>query len=77
MLIDAAKEAVPRCLTPAQRSAASLGDAPSDWCIAMGKWPYDTQDWRDWLRYRDAKAPLPNTPQWQQWLASRVPPATK
>jgi WD40 repeat protein len=41
-LVDAAKQAVPRCMTPAARAAASLGDAPPPWCVQMKKWPYDT-----------------------------------
>jgi hypothetical protein len=62
-LIEDAKRIVPRCLTRAQRVAASLDPTPPSWCIELEKWPYDTQDWKNWLKHRRAGAnpPLPDT----------------
>jgi hypothetical protein len=42
-------------------------------CIEMGKWPYHTEDWKIWLKSNrtGANPPLPDTPQWQPWLANR------
>src|SRR5262249_22600388 len=70
-LIDDAKQAVPRCLTAQRRAEAFLDPEPPAWCIEMEKWPYRTQDWKDWLRFKRANAnpPLPNTPDWQSWIA--------
>jgi hypothetical protein len=48
-LISRAKTAVPRCLTLAQRRAFFLPPDPPAWCIEMGKWPYDTPEWKQWL----------------------------
>jgi WD40 repeat protein len=48
-LVSAAKAAVPRCLTPAQRKAFFLPPEPPDWCIEMEKWPYNSLAWREWL----------------------------
>jgi WD40 repeat protein/energy-coupling factor transporter ATP-binding protein EcfA2 len=56
--ISAAKAAVPRCLTPAQRKAFFLAPEPPAWCIEMGKWPCDTLEWKQWLTdKRDGKNP--------------------
>ena len=35
----------------------------------MEKWPYQTQDWKDWLRYKrtNGDPPLPEKPEWQNW----------
>ena len=59
-LVSSAKEAVPRCLTSAQRNAFFLPPEPPLWCIEQEKWPYDTDVWK-WLR--DSRAgkqpPLP------------------
>ena len=70
-LVDHAKEVVPRCLTPQQRDEAFLNPAPAAWCIEAEKWPYHTQDWKDWLKFKRANAnpPLPDTPEWQSWIA--------
>jgi WD40 repeat protein len=47
VLVDAAKTAAPRCLTPAQPPRAGC---PPAWCIAQAKWPYDRPEkWKDWL----------------------------
>jgi WD40 repeat protein len=48
-LITKAKAAIPRCLTPNQREAVFLYREPARWCIEMGKWPYNTDKWREWL----------------------------
>ena len=70
-LVDHAKEGVPRCLTQQRREEAFLDPAPEAWCIEMEKWPYHTQDWKDWLKFKRANAnpPVPNTPEWQSWIA--------
>jgi hypothetical protein len=39
-LVDAAKAAVPRCLTREQRVQFGLPPEPPKWCIEMHKWPY-------------------------------------
>jgi hypothetical protein len=57
-LIDAAKEATPRCLTPDERISAFLAREPPDWCIEMHKWPYHTQAWRDWLAAGNSGHPV-------------------
>jgi WD40 repeat protein len=48
-LVSAAKAAVPRCLTLAQRKAFFLPPEPPAWCIEMEKWPYNTAEWKQWL----------------------------
>jgi WD40 repeat protein len=53
-LIDAAKRTIPRCLTREQREQAFLDPAPPAWCIEMKKWPYQSQDWADWLKSKRA-----------------------
>src|SRR4029077_11366649 len=72
-LVDDVKQVVPRCLKRDQREKAFLDAEPPAWCIEMGKWPYRTQDWKDWLRFKraDANPPLPDTPEWQPWLAAQ------
>jgi WD40 repeat protein len=72
-LIAYGKTTVPRCLTRWQREAAFLLLEPPSWCIDMGKWPYDSDDWKTWLQYKsaDANPPLPDTPQWKSWLSVR------
>lgn len=40
-MVSHAKAIVPRCLTPAQRSAFFLPLEPPHWCIELAKWPYD------------------------------------
>jgi WD40 repeat protein len=64
--ILAARRAVPRCLTFLQRLEAGLPPSPPRWCVTgpdqvaskdpalwAGKWPYHTNEWRDWLAARD------------------------
>ncbi len=71
-LVRLGKAQVRRCLTREQRAKAFLAPEPPAWCIEMAKWPYDTQAWKDWLRYKreSADPPRPDTPEWQSWLAS-------
>jgi WD40 repeat protein len=38
--IEESRDALLRCLTPAQRKEYFLGPTPPDWCIKTGKWPY-------------------------------------
>jgi WD40 repeat protein len=47
--IAEAKRKVPRCLTPQQLEGNFLPKEPPTWCIEMAKWPYDTDEWRQWL----------------------------
>ena len=68
-LIDRAKKLVPRCLEPAERVAAFLEAGPPAWCIELGKWPYDSNSWKDWLAYTriGLDPPYPGTPGWENW----------
>jgi WD40 repeat protein len=70
--VDAAKNAVPRCLTREQRTQAFLVPEPPAWCIEMEKWPYQSQDWKDWLKFKRAHAnpPLPGTAGWKDWIVA-------
>ena len=72
-MMEGAKVHAPRCLTNDQRTAAFLDREPPAWCIEMEKWPYQTPDWKEWLKYRDANAapPLADTAEWQHWVAVR------
>ncbi len=72
-LLTAAKAYVPRCLTRVQRAAAFLDPEPPIWCIETGKWPYETDDWKAWLKYKRGglRPPLPDTTEWQPWVAAR------
>jgi hypothetical protein len=47
-LTDQAKAIVPRCLTIQQRGEFLLGPKPPGWCIDMGKYPYNTANWKTW-----------------------------
>jgi WD40 repeat protein/energy-coupling factor transporter ATP-binding protein EcfA2 len=47
-LIEQAKAVVPRCLTIDQRGSFLLPPKPPGWCIDMSKYPYDTEQWKDW-----------------------------
>jgi WD40 repeat protein len=70
-LVDSARREIPRCLTDLQRQKFGLAIAPPAWCIEMEKWPYQTQAWKDWLRYKQANLnpPLPGSPEWEQWVS--------
>ena len=59
-LVSRARAAMPRCLTPSQRKAYFLRPEPPVWCIEMGKWPYNSPEWKQWLADRQAgkKPPL-------------------
>jgi dipeptidyl aminopeptidase/acylaminoacyl peptidase len=72
-LVDEAKQKVPRCLTQGQRERAFLEPEPLPWCIELGKWPYATAEWKEWLRYKRANASplLPDTPEWTSWREAR------
>jgi hypothetical protein len=48
-LIDHVKASVGRCLTAGQRQDFYLTPEPPFWCIEMGKWPYNTEEWKLWL----------------------------
>lgn len=63
-LMANAKKAAPRCLTTKERSEAFLGPEPPAWCIEMGKWPYSSAGWKDWLAKRRAgiKSEMPSAP---------------
>jgi hypothetical protein len=71
-LIERAVAAAPRCLAPDQRERAFLSPEPPLWCIEREKWPYQSQDWKDWLRFKRSHAdpPLPTTPEWKSWRAA-------
>ena len=73
-LVDAAKQVVPRCLSPTLRERLFLPPEPPSWCIEMEKWPYDTRAWKDWLKYQraDLIPPLPDTPEWKPWVAKQA-----
>jgi hypothetical protein len=49
-----ARQAVPRCLSTAQRISFFLQPAPPDWCVELGKPPYNTPAWRQWLMDKQA-----------------------
>ncbi|WP_294533365.1 hypothetical protein [uncultured Rhodoblastus sp.] len=72
-LVEDAQNRASRCLTPAQRRDYSLNSDPPTWCITSSKWPYDTQDWRDWMQYRSSfkAVPRPDDEQWTEWVAHR------
>jgi WD40 repeat protein len=67
-----AKRIIPRCLSPDDRDKISLDPDPPAWCIEMAKWPYDTEQWKAWLRYKQAnlKPPRPDSSEWDSWAAS-------
>jgi WD40 repeat protein len=67
------KQVIRRCLTRDQRAAAFLDPDPPTWCIDMEKWPYETTEWKDWLKLKRAKLnpPHPYTKEWKEWLAAR------
>ena len=71
-LIENSKWVVPRCLARSDREAAFLDPDPPYWCVDMEKWPFDTQEWKDWLKYKRANAepPLPYMPEWEPWVAA-------
>lgn len=70
-LIEHARKLVPSCLTRDQREKAFLDLDPPNWCIEMGKWPYNLADWKLWLKDKRAKLnpPRPDAPEWKKWNA--------
>ncbi|HEV2958119.1 MAG TPA: TIR domain-containing protein [Xanthobacteraceae bacterium] len=72
-LVDNAERVVLRCLSRKERAEAFLDVAPPLWCIDMDKWPYHTQEWKDWLKFKRANLdpPLPDTPEWGPWLTNQ------
>jgi hypothetical protein len=69
--IEEARRFASRCLAGKERQAAFLDPEPPSWCVEMEKWPYQTQYWKDWLRFRrdNADPPLPGTAEWTTWRA--------
>ena len=63
-MVTRAKAVVPRCLPPTQLTNFSLPPEPPLWCVEKGKWPYQTDAWKNWLREKRAggSPPLPPTP---------------
>jgi hypothetical protein len=61
-IVNSAKDRLRRCLTPKQRKAYFLPDAPPLWCVERRLWPYHTDDWQAWLvaRKLNPDAPLPS-----------------
>jgi WD40 repeat protein len=68
-----ARASVPRCLTREQRVTAFLDPEPPAWCIDLEKWPYQTEGWKDWLKFKRANAspPRPDTAEWWPWVSAR------
>ena len=58
-----ARTRVPECLSPEKRRQLGLEPDPPRWCIELGKQPYDTAAWKQWLADKAAgKAPpLPSS----------------
>jgi WD40 repeat protein len=48
--VDKVKALLPRCLTPDERKEAYLDPEPPEWCVEMEKWPYNTSNWKQWLK---------------------------
>jgi WD40 repeat protein len=69
-LVTQAKVTIPRCLTKSQRSNDFLDPEPPAWCVEMEKWPYQTQDWKDWLKFKrvNVNPPLPDSADWPAWI---------
>jgi len=67
-----AKQSVPRCLSNPLRKRFFLSTQPPAWCIELGKWPYHTKAWKQWLVFSRAKLdpPLPATAEWKSFLTA-------
>jgi len=63
-LVDLAKDAASRCLTPQERRQFFLNAAPPRWCIT-GVGQEQEKDATRW----EAKPPY-ESPEWRQWLAA-------
>ncbi|MCK1739167.1 WD40 repeat domain-containing protein [Bradyrhizobium sp. 138] len=48
VLVEVGRRVVPRCLTLQERIDLELTPRPPTWCIKQGKYPYNTEFWRDW-----------------------------
>jgi WD40 repeat protein len=61
-MLDNARDYVPSCIAPADRSDFYLADEPPVWCIERGKKPYDIDDWKQWLADKKAgkTSPMPS-----------------
>jgi dipeptidyl aminopeptidase/acylaminoacyl peptidase len=72
-LTEQAKLAATKCLTLEQRKEFFLPLEPPLWCVEMAKQPYETQVWKDWLKFvrSNLNPPLPTAPEWLEWVASR------
>lgn len=57
--VDQVHKMLPRCLTPDERRKAYLDLKPPAWCIDMGKWPYNTPAWKQWLADKEAGKDTP------------------
>jgi WD40 repeat protein len=51
-LVGFARSKMRRCLTPVERRDYALDPEPPPWCVEMGKWPYTTAQWAEWLDAR-------------------------
>ncbi len=68
-LVKDTRQLLPRCLSPAERTKATLGDsAPPPWCVQKRLWPYDSENWSVWLRETNKKQA--GVASWTDWIAS-------
>ena len=67
-----ARKSVSECLSPDKRKTLGLEPEPPAWCVTLKKRPYATKDWASWLADKGShlSPPLPNTPEWKQWLTA-------
>jgi hypothetical protein len=84
-MVAYARATTAACLTPEQRKSFFLAPEPPRWCITgagretappdewEGKWPYQSEAWRQWLIDRDAgkDVPMPG----EQVQTAAAPPA--
>lgn len=57
-LVDHVKDQAVRCLTPDQRRTYRLDTEPPEWCAERGRWPFDNQAWKLWLKAKRAGASI-------------------
>jgi WD40 repeat protein len=55
-VIESARNVLTSCIAPAERPNFSLSDEPPEWCVAMGKPPYNTDAWKQWAEAKRRKA---------------------
>jgi WD40 repeat protein len=69
-IVKFAQNTIDRCLDLAERTALQLEPEPPDWCFMLGKWPYNSEDWKHWLALKGAgiAAPLPGSTDWDEWV---------